>query len=165
MPRTTKLDAVHDVRLMLAQLLYASPLPLAEGTAPAPAEVRLHVRSTLHKLSQSACEQQIIAEYGAVPESAAARMRLALAAVASTYSGPFLGRTLFTRRRELSGLLEPAGLPSPYVPVEQRPAAWAEMARTLADTGMATADIADALAVAEATVLLLLAMDESGAQR
>ncbi len=160
MPRTTTLDSVPDVRVMLAQLLYASPLPLAEDVLPTPEQVRPHVRTFLQTLGLAVCEHHVHAEFGSWPKSAAARMRAALAAVADAYPSRMFSRTVFTRR----ALRSPAE-PSAYVPAEQWPAAWSEMARTLAASGMTTADIAVALAVDEPTVLRLLGANETGAVR
>lgn len=163
MTRTTTVDTVRDVTTMLAHLLYASPLPLEETALPSPAEVQLHVRAALHKRGWNACQDQLYTESGHWPEGSAARMRLARAAVTAAYPNRFRTRRLITRRQMLLGQMETEPETS-YIPPQQRPAAWAEMARQLDGTGMAAADIAAALAVSEETVALLLAMGQEAAR-
>ncbi|MBE4735743.1 hypothetical protein [Streptomyces caniscabiei] len=51
---------------------------------------------------------------------------------------------------------------SDYVQPADRPTAWAAMAADLAADGRTTAQIADALCIDEATVLLLTASTQSG---
>ena len=68
-----------------ADALFASPLQRSEQ--PSAAQIRLAVITVTSTLGRTGCAAQVAQEYGEHPETAAARMRWARAAVAGAFGG------------------------------------------------------------------------------
>jgi hypothetical protein len=78
----TTFDAVR------AEALFASALQPSDR--PAVPEIRQAVAATLRRLRIQGCAAQLAGEFGDHPETAAARMRWALATVRTAYPPPLL---------------------------------------------------------------------------
>ena len=73
-----------------AEALFASALQPSES--PSPDQVRRAVLSTVARLGIRGCAGHLAGEFGDHPDTAAARMRWALATIRSVYSMPAPGR-------------------------------------------------------------------------
>jgi hypothetical protein len=76
-------DTLETLR---AEALFASTLQISDhGT---PDEIRAAVVTTLRRLGSRGCVDRVAAEFGDHPDTAAPRMRWALATVHEVYSAP-----------------------------------------------------------------------------
>jgi hypothetical protein len=73
-----------------AEALFLSALQ--PSGSPAPDQIRRAVTTTLQRLGVCGCTAQVAGEFGDHPDTAAARMRWALAAIGTAYPAPPMTR-------------------------------------------------------------------------